>query len=120
MSYKFKITAVLFLLITALVLPSCAGGDVVTTTAGTDTEKVTETQTEQVTDTETETETETEAETEPEPELPYDNTHAYIFAGSDKKSNWITQGAEVSREFNVLKMVPTNNDPMIYCSFDES
>ena len=118
MSYKIKITAVLFLLAAALVLPSCTGGDVVTTTTETDTEKVTETETEIVT--ETETETETEAETEPEVVLPYDNTHAYIFAESDKKSSWITQGADISREFNVLKMVPTNHDPMIYCSFDES
>ena len=113
---KYRTTAAAFTLIAALLLPSCAGGGDVTT--GAETEPVTVTGTEEPTETEKLTETETE--TEAAPELPYDDTHAYLFASSDKKTGWVTQGADVSVEFNVLKMVPTNHDPMIYCSFDES
>ncbi len=119
MKIKAYLTAFLaVILCLCMILPSCTGGGEVTTSQNTDTEKVTETETETVTD--KETETETEAETEPEVVLPYDNTHAYIFALSDKKTNWVTQGADVSVEFNLLKMIPTNHDPMIYCTFDET
>ncbi len=113
MTPKTKKAAAVFLLIAALLLPSCTGGDTVTTSTGPETDKITET--EQITETETEKETETEAETEPEPA--YDNAHAYIFAQNDKKSSWVSQGADVSFEFGYLRMVPTNHDPMIFCTF---
>jgi len=64
------------------------------------------------------TEAVTTPETEPEDNpYPYDNTHAYIFANSDKVSNWIGQGAEISYEFGLLKMIPTTGDPILSCSF---
>lgn len=112
-----------------MIFPSCTGGAVTgvtetDVTATTDTKAETgtgtEAETETYADTETETETETEAETEPLPVIPYDDTHAYIFASNDKKTKWLTRGAEMSVEFNVMKMIPTDHDPMIYCTFDES
>ena len=103
-----------------MMLPSCTGGGDGTTAPatgpagqiGADTADVTGADT-------TAADTETDPVTEAPAELPYDNAHAYIFADPDKKSVWNTQGADVSLEFNVLKMVPTNHDPMIYCTFTE-
>ena len=92
-------------------------------TESTETESVTETAGADVTAGQTTAEevTQTEEETTGAPlPPPYDDTHAYIFASNDKRTKWLTSGAEVSREFNVLKMIPINHDPMIYCSFDES
>ena len=88
-----------------------------------ETESVTDTEPSTATDRETDTEpvTETGGDTTAAPEPPpYDDTHAYIFASNDKKTKWVSRGAEISREFNVLKMIPTDHDPMIYCTFDES
>lgn len=92
-------------------------------TGSVETETVTDTEPSTATDRETDTEpvTETGEETTGAPEPPpYDDTHAYIFASNDKKTKWVSRGAEISREFNVLKMIPTDHDPMIYCTFDES
>ena len=124
MKSKLIKTISLFLLLSILALPACEVAETVTTDKETepettaaatskDTETEAETQTGEITETETEEET-----TAPEPP-PYDDSHAYIFAESDKKSKWVTSGIDVTREFNVLKMIPTNHDPMIYCAFAE-
>ncbi len=112
--------AALALALFMLVLPSCGQNAPAATTAA-DTETA-ERLTEKASDTESTAtdETETEAATEEPYVPPYDDTHAYLFADNRKQTKWATSGAEVSKEFNVLKMVPTNHDPMIYCSFAES
>ena len=105
------------LLCVSMLFPACTGGGDVTTVPATEPGTTQQSVTEP--DATTAADTQTDPVTEAPVELPYDNTHAYIFAASDKKSVWTTQGADVSREFNVLKMVPTNHDPMIYCTFTE-
>lgn len=111
---KTIITAVSLILSALFLLSSCEKTpDVTDTTAETTAPAET---TADETDTETE-EDETTAEPLPPP---YDNTHAYIFADSDKQTTWSVSGAETAEMFGVLKMTPTNHDPMIYCTFVES
>ena len=50
-------------------------------------------------------------------EYPYDNTHAYIFAMPDKKTDLYTTNVSVTREFNLLRIQPTNWDPIISYTF---
>ena len=117
-----RLTALLLALLT-LSLASCDnGGAPVATSAGTEPPvSLTEKATEQATEPQTQTETEaaTEEATEEPYVPPYDDAHAYIFADNNKNTKWTTQGVEAFREFNVLKLIPTNHDPMIYCTFTE-
>ncbi|MBE6652441.1 MAG: hypothetical protein E7610_03365 [Ruminococcaceae bacterium] len=61
---------------------------------------------------------ETEDE-EPSEEIvyPYDNTHAYIFAASDKKSVWTSVDVNLTNEFNLLRLQPIGNDPIMRLDF---
>ena len=121
---KFAVKLIAVLLAAAMLfLFSCERNEP-NTAAASDTEMRT---TGSAVETEPPTSFKTDAETEPETEAmteapyipPYDDAHAYIFADNNKNTKWTAQGAEVSREFNLLKLVPTNHDPMIYCSFTE-
>lgn len=112
MKKTIRLKAVISLFLSALfLLSACTGSAAPDTSAAVTADSATKAE-ESVTETEEET---TGAPLPP----PYDDTHAYIFADNGKKTKWITSGAAVSREFNVLKMIPTNHDPMIYCSFSE-
>lgn len=98
-----------------------------------DTDAVTKPTATPETDPETEPETDPEVETEPpfvleteeeaEPEevvYPYDNTHAYVFAMCDKKTDLTTTNVSVTQEFNLLRVQPTNWDPIVSYSFQPS
>ena len=61
---------------------------------------------------------ETEEEEPPEEIVyPYDNTHAYIFTMSDKKTDLTTINVSATREFNLLRIQPTNWDPIVSYTF---
>ena len=61
-------------------------------------------------------ETEEDAPSE-EIALPYDNTHAYIFAMCDKETDLTTTNVSVTREFHLLRVQPTNWDPIVSYKF---
>lgn len=110
---KIRTSATVFLLLTALLLPSCTNDKADVTFYNTDEIPASDT----VTDALSQTDTVTEPESEPVP--PYDDAHVYIFADNNKKTSWVVQGADASYEFGLLKMIPVNHDPMIFCSFAE-
>lgn len=61
---------------------------------------------------------ETEEEEPPEEIVyPYDNTHAYVFAMSDKKTDMSINHLSVTPEFNLLRIQPTGWDPIVSYSF---
>ena len=61
---------------------------------------------------------ETEEEEPPEEIVyPYDNTHAYVFAMSDKKTDMAINHLSVTPEFNLLRIQPTGWDPIVAYSF---
>ncbi len=113
------VLSALFLLSSCEQAAVTTGTDADTTSGDMTAEQTADVTTGAVTGTDTETEPEEETTEAPLPP-PYDDAHAYIFADNNKETKWVTYGVSASREFNVLKLIPTNHDPMIYCSFTEN